>query len=173
MKLLMALCVLFSLNLSAKETQLPTVDHVEVKEYVGKWYAIWSLPQFFTRNCVAQTAEYGIKNETTISVLNTCIKKNGKTNTINGQAEVTNFKTNAELEVTFNSFWTKLFKVKGDYNIIKLSESYDTVMVGSNDRKSLWIMSRTPYLSEETKIEYVKHAKELGFNVSKLEESVF
>lgn len=172
MKVLLSLAMLFTLSVSANDT-LPTASYVDVKEYVGKWYAITALPQFFTRNCAAQTAEYAIKDAKTISVLNTCIKKNGGHKTISGQAEIVNFKTNAELVVTFNNFWTKLFRVKGDYTIIKLDESYSTVLVGSRDRKSLWILSRTPYLNEDIKAEYLDYAKKLNFDTSKMVDSKF
>ena len=169
MKLIITLLALMSFNSFAKS--LPTVNHVDVNQYVGKWYTITSLPQFFTRKCVGQTADYAIKTANSISVLNTCIKKDGSIQTINGQAVVVNSQTNAELEVTFNSFWTKLFRVKGDYNILKLDPSYNVVLVGSHDLKSMWILARTPYLDEATKTEYLEYAKSLGFDASKFEDS--
>ncbi len=169
MKLLIAIMTMLSVSAFAKS--LPTATYVDVNQYVGKWYTITSLPQFFTRKCVGQTADYAIKTKNSISVLNTCIKKNGATETINGQAVVVNSQTNAELEVTFNSFWTKLFRVKGDYNILKLDPNYNVVLVGSNDLKSMWILARTPYLDDATKTEYLEYAKSLGFDASKFEDS--
>lgn len=162
--------LLFSLTVHAQV--LTTASHVDVERYVGKWYAITALPQFFTRNCKAQTAEYDIIDEKTISVLNTCIKKKGTTE-IKGQAVVKNKQTNAELIVTFDNFFTRLFRVKGDYNIIKLDENYEHVLVGSKDRKSLWVLSRSPDMDEETLQEYVDFAKKEGFPVGKLIRSKF
>jgi apolipoprotein D and lipocalin family protein len=173
MKKLLLVSLMLSMNVFASESKLPTAKSVNVQEYVGKWYAVLALPQFFTRNCVAQTAEYAVINASTISVLNTCFKKNGSETTINGQAVVSNPATNAELVVTFDNFWTKLFKVKGDYIIVKLEADYSTALVASNDRKSLWLLSRTPYVNQTTKEEYVNYAKSLGFDVSKLVESKF
>lgn len=172
MKYFMTLIALFSLNAFANEN-LPTVSHVDVTEYVGKWYAVEALPQIFTKKCVAQTAEYAVKSANSISVLNTCIKKDGSTKTIEGQAVVANANTNAELIVTFDNFWTKLFRVKGDYKILKLDDSYTTVLVGSSDRKSLWILNRTPYINEDVRKEYIAYAKSLGFDTSKLITSKF
>ena len=156
-----------------KYDPLPTAKNVDVGRYIGKWYAVSSLPQFFTRSCLAQTAEYGIIGDGEISVLNTCLKKGGKTKTIEGKAVVANKATNAELIVTFNNFWTKLFRVKGDYTIMKLSEGYDTVLVASKDRKSLWIMSRTPSIDEQVLTEYTAFAKANGFDTDKLERAIF
>lgn len=164
------LTLLFSLTLHAQV--ITTAENVDVERYVGKWYAITSLPQFFTRNCKAQTADYAIIDEKSISVLNTCIKKKG-TSTIKGKAVVKNKQTNAELIVTFDNFFTRLFRVKGDYNIIKLDPNYEHVLVGSRDRKSIWVLSRSPDMDEETLNEYVEFAKKEGFPVEKLERSKF
>jgi apolipoprotein D and lipocalin family protein len=172
--LLLGLVVLFSINVSAKtQSPLPTAANVDIGRYIGKWYAVSALPQFFTRTCVAQTAEYGILSANSISVLNTCIKESGKMSDIKGKAVVVDKKTNARLEVTFENFFTKLFNVKGEYVIIKLSEGYDTVLVGSTDRKSLWILARTPNIDTDTYDEYKNFAKTLGFPVGKMIDSKF
>lgn len=164
-----------SVNVFAASNQspLPTATNVDIARYIGKWYAVTSLPQFFTKSCVAQTAEYQILTENSVSVLNTCIKDNGKTTDIKGKAVVVDPKTNARLEVTFKNFFTVLFRVKGEYVIIKLSEGYDTVLVGSTDRKSLWMLSRTPGIAPEVYNEYKTIAKNLGFPVEKLVDSRF
>ncbi len=166
--------ILFTLLLSCSlhAQVLTTASYVDIGRYVGKWYAITSLPQFFTRNCRAQTADYEVLTEKSISVLNTCIKGKGET-TITGKAVVKNPKTNAELDVTFNNFFTRLFRVKGDYTIIKLDENYEYVLIGGKDRKSLWIMSRRPDMPLEVLEEYKAFAKKEGFDVSRLVDSQF
>lgn len=171
-KILFALFIFSSILASAGEV-LPTPSNVDIGRYIGKWYAVSSLPQFFTRSCVGQTAEYGIINANTISVLNTCIKKSGRTTDIEGQAVVIDPQTNARLMVTFNNFFTKLFRVKGEYVIIRLSEGYDTVLVGSTNRKSLWILSRIPNIDPEVLADFKLTAKNLGFNTKKLVDSKF
>ncbi len=152
---------------------LPTAEHVDIERYLGRWYAVSSLPQFFTRNCQGQTADYGLINTQTISVVNTCLKKNGKTSNIKGQAVVANSRTNAELIVTFNSFFTRLFRVRGDYTIIRLDPDYRHVLVGDKARSSLWILSRASSMPEAEYESYVATARELGFPVDELVMSKF
>ena len=165
--------LLICLSCSSMAQTITTASNVEVSRYVGKWYAHYSLPQFFTRKCNAQTAEYEIINSKTISVFNTCLKSKG-VQTIKGQAVIINEKTNAELIVTFNNFFTRLFKVKGDYNIMKLDPNYEYVLVGSRNRKSLWLMSRSPVEIPEAVVqEYLDLAKKDGFDLTKLEKSHF
>ena len=167
------LLLIFILPTSSFAQTITTASNVDVSRYIGKWYAHYSLPQFFTRKCKGQTAEYEIINAKTISVLNTCLKSKGQ-KTIEGQAVITNSKTNAELEVTFNNFFTRLFRVKGDYNIMKIDPNYEYVLVGSINRKSLWLMSRSPVeIPEEVVKEYLDLAKQDGFNISKLLKSHF
>lgn len=172
MKIITLLMTLFLSTQILANNQLPTAKYVEVERYVGKWNAIASLPQRFTNSCLAQTAEYEIIGEGKVSVLNTCLKKKGA-KTIKGQAVVVNKETNASLIVTFNNFWTRLFKVKGDYQVLKLDADYEYVLVGSNNKKSLWIMSREESMPKEIFEDYKAYAKSLGFDVSKLVISKF
>jgi len=169
----MFIILTLSFSSFAQKQPITTADHVDVSRYIGKWYAHYALPQFFTRKCKGQTAEYEVIDAKTISVLNTCLKTKGDT-TIEGQAVVTNTKTNAELIVTFNNFFTRLFRVKGDYNIMKLDANYEYVLIGSRDRKSLWLMSRSPVAIPESVVkEHLDLAKQEGFDTSKLVKSRF
>ncbi len=171
-KILSLILLILSVNTFA--STITTAENVDVSRYIGKWYAHYSLPQFFTRKCKGQTAEYEIINAKTISVFNTCLKTKGKDTTINGQAVITNPNTNAELVVTFNNFFTRLFRVKGDYNIMKLDPNYEYVLVGSINRKSMWLMSRSPVEIPEAVVnEYLDLSKKDGFDVSKLVKSRF
>lgn len=173
MKKLMILLLTLSFQVMAGGGRdLPTAEYVDIDRYLGKWYAISSLPQFFTRNCIGQTADYAAINPQTISVVNTCLKKNGQS-VIKGQAVVKNAATNAELIVTFNSFFTRLFRVKGDYTIVKLDPEYRYVLVGDKKRNSMWILSRTKVMPENDYVEYVDFANEQGFPVDKLVRSKF
>jgi apolipoprotein D and lipocalin family protein len=172
MKKLMILMTLLTLTTGALAHSVATTDVVDIKKYIGKWYAVSSLPLFFSRGCSSQTAEYDIIDEKTISVKNTCIKP-GKKKLIWGKAVVTNPATNSELYVQFNTWWARWFNVKGDYNIVKIDPNYDYVMVGGNNRKSLWIMSRRPYMPEDIYEQYVNYAKELHFPVQNLVKSTY
>jgi len=172
MRIIFLLLLVSCSSFAGNSKPLPTADFVDIDRYTGRWYAITSLPQFFTRKCVGQTADYGIINPQTISVVNTCLKKEGTTK-IKGEAVVKNAQTNAELVVTFDNFFTRLFRVKGDYTIIRLDPQYRYVLVGSRDRKSMWVLSRSKVMPEEKLSEYVATAKEIGFPVEKLVPSKF
>ena len=90
-----------------------------------------------------------------------------------GEGTVINKKTNAEIEVEFDNFFTKLFSIKGDYTIIKLDPEYEYVMVANKKRKSLWIMSREREMPIDILNEYIKFARDNGFKTKDLKKSKY
>jgi apolipoprotein D and lipocalin family protein len=94
-------------------------------------------------------------------VLNECLK-NGKYKKAKGTAKVVDKQTGAKLKVTF--FWP----FYGDYWIIKLGENYDYAVVGTPNRKYLWILSRTPEMDQRLYSELIGFAKFKGFNTNNL-----
>ncbi len=150
---------------------LPTVADVSLQDYVGQWYAITSLPQFFTRKCVAQEAVYALNSDSEIGVRNICTRKNGRRTDIKGYARTTD--VSGVLALKFTSGLAGLFGASGDYNIIKLDPEYRYALIGGQDRKSLWLLSRTQEITDAVYDEYISRAEELGFNISKLIDSKF
>ena len=140
---------------------LEVVQHVELEKYLGKWYEIAHLPAKFQEGCNETTATYTLSKEGTISVLNQCTK-NGKIKLAKGKAKVVDKNSNAKLKVTF--FWP----FYGDYWIIKLGNDYDYSVVGTPDRKYLWILSRTPQMDDELYSQLIEYAKSKGFEVNNL-----
>jgi len=94
-------------------------------------------------------------------VLNEC-RKNGKLKQAKGKAKVVDKTTRAKLKVTF--FWP----FYGDYWIIKLGKDYDYAVVGTPNRKYLWILSRTPQMDNKLFSELTDFAKSKGFKLGNL-----
>ena len=50
-----------------------TVDHVDLERYMGRWFEIAALPNYFQRHCVRDTtADYSLRDDGTIAVTNRC-----------------------------------------------------------------------------------------------------
>ncbi len=139
---------------------LEVVSHVELEKYLGKWYEIAHLPAKFQEGCNETIATYTLMKNGSVSVLNQCIK-NGKSKHSKGKAKVVD-KSNAKLKVTF--FWP----FYGDYWIINLGKDYDYAVVGTPNRRYLWILSRTPQMDDKLYAQLVEQAKLKGFDVSRL-----
>ena len=149
-------------HLSKKEYDtLEVVPHVDLKRYLGKWYEIAHLPFRFEEGCSDITATYSLREDGSISVLNEC-KRNGKVKRAKGKAKVVDKNTGAKLKVTF--FWP----FYGDYWIINLGKDYDYAVVGTPNRKYLWILSRTPQMDDKLFSQLIELAKSKGFDVTNL-----
>lgn len=149
---------------ASEQRPLETVSYVDLNRYLGKWYEIASLPQSFQKGCVASTANYSLRDDGDIDVLNQCRmgSADGKIKSAHGYAKVVDKKSNAKLKVTF--FWPFF----GKYWIIDLGANYEYTVVGHPNRKYLWILSRVPNIDEGTYQAIVRRAQEKGFDVSKL-----
>jgi apolipoprotein D and lipocalin family protein len=140
---------------------LEVVPHVDIEKYLGRWYEIAHLPAKFQEGCSETTATYALLEDGRISVLNEC-KRNGKVKKAKGKAKIVDISTGAKLKVTF--FWP----FYGDYWIIKLGNNYEYSVVGTPDRKYLWILSRTPQIDDKLYSELKEFAKSNGFDTTRL-----
>ena len=149
-------------HLSKKQYDtLEVVPHVDLKKYLGKWYEIAHLPFRFEEGCSDITATYSLREDGSISVLNEC-KRNGKVKRAKGKAKVVDKNTGAKLKVTF--FWP----FYGDYWIINLGKDYEYAVVGTPNRKYLWILSRTPQMDDKLFSQLIELVKSKGFDVTNL-----
>ena len=131
-------------------TSPTTVRSVDLQRYSGVWYEIARIPNSFQDQCAyGTTAEYIVRGDGEIAVINKCYEEDGHLDVAEGVARVVDEKTNAKLEVSFVSF-LGIRPFWGDYWIIGLDEDYSYAVVGHPERKYGWILSRTPSLSEET-----------------------
>ena len=149
---------------------LPTASSVDLARYAGTWYEIARLPMWFQRYCVDSKTIYTIRPDGMIGVHNECVTDTGGLDQIDGVATVLDAKTNARLTVVFGNFFARLFgsSREGNYWIIDLDPDYRTSVVGTPDRRFLWILSRSPHLDKTTYQRLVDRARQLGFPVSDL-----
>ena len=172
--LILILTMVFASFAQASYPQLDTVENVDIQRYLGKWYEIARFDQKFQKNCTAVTAEYKLRKNGTIKVINKCRKFNpkGKLKVAIGRARVTNKNTNAKLRVQFFLRFLNIGFLSGNYWILDLGEDYEYALIGDPSRKYLWILSRTKEMDERTYLSLVQKAETLGFDTSKLLKTV-
>ncbi len=149
---------------------LPTVASVDLARYAGTWHEIARLPMSFQRHCVDSKAVYSVRPDGTVGVHNECVTDSGGLDQADGVATAVDPRTNARLTVVFDNFFARLFgsSREGNYWIIELDQDYRTAMVGTPDRRYLWILSRSQQLEEATYQRLVARARELGFPIEDL-----
>lgn len=121
-----------------------TVPQVDLTRYAGTWHEIARYPNTFQRHCAGRvTAQYIPQTDGTVKVINRCLKSDGTMEEAIGRATVVPNSGNAKLKVSFFGPFT------GDYWIIGLDEKdYSWAVVGHPSHKYLWVLSRTPKLSD-------------------------
>jgi apolipoprotein D and lipocalin family protein len=125
---------------------LQTVPRVDLDRYLGTWYEIASYPQRFQRGCTASRADYALRPDGGIDVVNSCRLDalDGPEKVARGRAKVVDGSANATLKVSFfRPIW-------GNYWIIDLADDYSYAVVGHPGRDYLWILSRTRALPDPT-----------------------
>jgi apolipoprotein D and lipocalin family protein len=176
MKSIIFLAFLISSTVMAKPHYPPldTVKSVEIDRYLGKWYEIARFDQSFQRNCTATEANYSLRKNGDIKVLNRCrlFSPDGKLKESTGRAWVKDKKTNAKLKVQFFLKFLKIGFLSGNYWIIDLDKDYQYAMIGDPSRKYLWILSRSKTLPDETYQKLLEKAEKLKFDTSKLLKTI-
>ena len=135
------------------------VAALDLNRYLGEWYEIARFDHSFERGVEQAKANYTLKDDGTIEVVNSGIK-NGKPKTAVGKGKTTD--TPGLLRVSFfGPFYA-------DYRVMQIDKDYSHALVGSSSADYLWILSRTPGLPETAKSELLAEARRRGYDTDKL-----
>jgi apolipoprotein D and lipocalin family protein len=151
-------------NCTEKMKTLKTVDQVDIKRYLGKWYEIARIPNRFEKGLICVTADYSLRKDGKIKVVNSGHKENdpAKVKTATGKAWLPDKQITSRLKVQF--FWP----FSGDYYIFHLDKDYRYALVGSPDRKYFWLLSRNLVIEDSLYNELIEIAAKNDFEVSSI-----
>ncbi len=145
-------------------TGVKVVGYVDLNRYTGNWHEIARFPNSFEKGLKCVSANYTLRDDGRITVLNKGHKVENPSvvKQSQGVAWIPDKTYPAKLKVRF--FWP----FSGDYWIIALDPSYRFVLVGDPSLKYLWVLSRTKTMEEVDYRHLLDKAKENGFDISKL-----
>jgi apolipoprotein D and lipocalin family protein len=153
---------------AGRARRLEVVASVDLQRYLGTWYEIATIPQRFQKGCVAVTAEYSLRKDGDIQVVNTCRRGtlDGEVRRVCGKAWVVDRTTNAKLKVRF--FWP----LWGSYWVIGLDADYQWAVVGHPNREYLWILCRSPQMDAALYRDLLRLVAEKGYDLAKIEKTL-
>jgi apolipoprotein D and lipocalin family protein len=157
--------VMFAGDCTATNDPLPVtpVQNVDLTRYMGLWYEIARFDHFFQEGCRGSTASYALSPTGEVEISNRCVKeKDNSLREAKGHAWSVDPKGNARLKVSF--FWP----FRTDYWIIDLGREYEYAVVGSPNRKYLWIMARKPVMDKDVYKHILDLVAQQGFDIGKL-----
>lgn len=127
------------------------VASLDLNRYVGTWYQVAAVPQYFNLVCARDTrAEYAALPNGDISVHNSCTTWSGPGNEIQGAARVVDPVTHAQLRVAFPGVPTQeSLDGPPNYIVTALGPDYSWALVTDPYRISGFVLSRTPALDAD------------------------
>jgi apolipoprotein D and lipocalin family protein len=176
MGIALAACLVLTLMPIARADDKPleVVPSVDLQRYAGTWYEIARLPNRFQKDCVGDvSATYRLLEDGRLEVVNACREADGSMKKAAGVARLANKSgPTSKLEVRFAPGWLSwIGAVWGDYWVIDLAPDYSASLVGSPDRKYLWVLARTPRIDDAVYDGLLEKAKSQGFDVSRMQKT--
>lgn len=150
---------------AAKGPEMKTVDHVDIDRFMGPWYVIANIPTFLEKGAHNAVETYSLNDDGTIATNFTYRKGafDGKLKEFKPKAFVLDKETNARWGMRF------IWPIKADYRIVYLDNDYTQTVVAHQARDYVWIMARTPTISDSDYDELVTFVESLGYDISKLQ----
>ena len=140
------------------------VQGFDINRYLGKWYEIARLDHSFERGLEQVTADYNLREDGGVSVKNRGYSSDkNQWKEAEGVAYFVRENTEGYLKVSFfGPFY-------GAYVVFELDrENYQYAFVSGPNQSYLWLLSRTPTVSEGIKQAFIQRAGELGYPVDEL-----
>jgi len=140
------------------------VSGFELNNYLGKWYEVARLDHSFERGLTRVTAEYRLRDDGGVSVLNRGYsEKKNEWQEAQGKAYFVESPTDGYLKVSFfGPFY-------GSYVVFELDrDNYSYAFVSGPNTDYLWLLSRTPSVEPEIMEKFIRMSAERGFDTSSL-----
>ncbi len=160
---------------AAQDQPVPVqaIAALDLQRYAGLWHEVARLPNRFQKRCVGGvTASYELLDGA-IRVVNACRVADGTSIRAEGRARLADRDGPASrLKVRFApALLSFIPAVWADYWVLDLTDDYGAALVGTPDRRYLWVLSRRPELDGSTYDRLVRTAARQGFEIGRLQPS--
>ncbi|MFT5837335.1 MAG: apolipoprotein D and lipocalin family protein [Candidatus Azotimanducaceae bacterium] len=166
--LLAASLVLMSLanGCASNQTPLPTPEHVDLEQFMGRWYVHGYTPILVDKQAHNAIEHYRLdanqKIQTTYQFRDGSFDGELKTYTPVGW--VHDETTNAEWRMQF------IWPFRSDYIILHVDADYTETIIGHPGRNYAWIMTRESEISDESYARLMEKLKSAGYDTDILKK---
>lgn len=162
--LLVAAASVAGCGVNPQKVTVPVVESVDLPRFMGPWYVIGVIPTFIEKDIYNAIESYELQSDGTILTTFTFNK-----GAFNGPAKEMNPK-GFVIPGTNNAIWGMQFiwPIKAEYVISYLDADYTETIIARSQRDYVWIMARTPTISDERYERMKAKVVEKGYDVSKL-----
>lgn len=157
------LFLLFTLSACSNHPPIEVAGDVNIKQFMGKWYVIASIPTFIEEGAHNAVESYAQNTDGSIATTFT-FNQDGfdgeqRTYTPTGFVSEENA---ANWEMQF------MWPFKSEYRIVHLDKDYTQTIIGRSARDYVWIMARQPHISDEAYQELINITAQKGYDTSKI-----
>jgi apolipoprotein D and lipocalin family protein len=142
-----------------------TVNYVDIPKFMGPWYVWAGRTTYFEKGAHRSIEEYTWNKEKSQIDINFTYHKDSLTGPLKSmpqKAWIENTTTNAHWKV--QPFWP----LKFDYLVVDLDLDYKWTVIGVPSGSYVWIMGRTPLVSEAKLAEIIQRIQKLGYPVENI-----
>lgn len=163
-KIFLAMISLILSGCHGYPTSVTPVQDFDIERYLGKWYEIARLDHSFERGLEKVTADYSLEDSGRVKVVN-----RGYSNSTNewkeavGRAYFVRKSDEGYLKVSFFGPFYSSYVVFG-----LDQEDYKYAFISGPNEEYLWLLSRTPGVTEEVMKLFVETADDMGFRTEEL-----
>lgn len=143
---------------------IPPVAQIDLPRFMGDWYVIAHIPTFVEKDAYDAIETYAMREDGKVQT--TYRQRKGSFD-----APVkTMHPVGTVRPGTGNAIWGMQFvwPIKAEYVIVHLDDAYQQTIIGRGKRDYVWVMARTPTISDADYDAHVARLRELGYDVSKL-----
>lgn len=141
---------------------IPLVPAVDLPRFMGDWYVIGFIPISLERNAHNGIEHYDLRPDGSIAT--TYRFRDGSF-----EAPLTVYHPSAVVEPNSgNALWGMQFvwPLRSEYRIVHLEPDYSVTIVGRTARDYVWLMARTPTMSDADYNRYRDQIAAMGYDMS-------
>lgn len=154
----------------ASERDAPrTATGFDLDRYLGHWHEIARMPLAAEDHCAGDVSATYSREGTKLRVQNRCLRDDGSEDVAEGMAVAADPTDDARLKLCFAPAWLRwLPMVWADYWVLHVDADYRCALVGTPDRRHLWLLSRTPALAAADLQRLLDEARLRGYDTALL-----
>jgi apolipoprotein D and lipocalin family protein len=139
---------------------LPVEKQVDLARFMGDWYVIANIPTFIEKGAYNAVESYRLDDDGTIATTFTFNKGgfDGPHKEYTPRGFVVDKESNAVWGMRF------VWPIKADYRIVHVSSDYNRTIIGRERRDYVWIMARTPTISDADYAELLEKVRQAGYD---------
>lgn len=135
---------------------------VDLDKFLGRWHEIAHTPNPRQKSCLGGLMEWS-RTRDALAVRQVCKLPGGKAKVVSGSAQVIDPETNAKVRLSLMGGL-----LKPEYWVLDRADDYSWAVVGTPGGNYVWLLSRTPDLSDAERTQAFARMRALGYDTAEL-----